>query len=123
MKHPNHRKERQLRIISNGTREDVIYWLAWNDANGCFTDQDCIDEGLPKLNLVTAIETMVDTLTACDPCLDYLTAEYQRLMPNYGCALETLADRENLSRAQIDYLERFTRRWDEAEQAQEDNEA
>lgn len=36
-------------LLQNGTRQQLIDWLAWNDANGCYTDEDCRNEGLQLL--------------------------------------------------------------------------
>ena len=48
----------QLDILDNGTRDDIIAWLCWNDANGCYTDTDSDLEGLPRLTLDDAREIM-----------------------------------------------------------------
>lgn len=37
-------------LLNNGTREQILEWLAWNDANGCYTDADCYAEDLPTLD-------------------------------------------------------------------------
>ncbi|KAE8546188.1 hypothetical protein [Marinobacter nauticus] len=62
MEHPNNRKTRQLDILTNGTRQQVIDWLTWNDHNGVYTDEDCINEGLPVLTLEQAREIMRNQL-------------------------------------------------------------
>jgi len=41
----------QLHILDNGTRYDIIDWLVWNDADGCYTDADCESEGIDPLTL------------------------------------------------------------------------
>ena len=41
----------QLDILDNGTRYDIIDWLVWNDADGCYTDADCESEGIDPLTL------------------------------------------------------------------------
>lgn len=108
-------KSQQLAIIATGNREQVIDWLAWNDSNGIYTDGDCMAEGLPVFNLVTAVGAMVDVLTAHDPCLDYLTTEYARFMAGHGCAYETLSGGAKFTRAKINYLKTFIERWETVE--------
>jgi len=60
--HPNNRPARQARILNEGTREDVIQWLAWNDANGVYTDEASKAEGLEPLTLEQARSIMRDQL-------------------------------------------------------------
>lgn len=38
------------RLLCRGSREEIIYWCAWNDHNGIFRDEDCRLEGLPVLD-------------------------------------------------------------------------
>ncbi|QFS86586.1 MULTISPECIES: hypothetical protein [unclassified Marinobacter] len=56
--HANNLKSRQIDILENGTREQVIDWLAWNDANGVYTDEDSAAEGYEPLTLEQARELM-----------------------------------------------------------------
>lgn len=58
MKHPNNSAARQQDILNNGTREQVIAWLAWNDANGVYTDEDSEAEGFAPLTLEQARDYM-----------------------------------------------------------------
>ena len=62
MTHPNHTEARQADILTNGTREQVIEWLAWNDANGVYTDEDSEAEGLDPLTLEQARQYMRDQM-------------------------------------------------------------
>jgi len=48
----------QLDILENGTRNDVINWLCWNDRNGCYRDDDAIAEGYDPLTLEEARDIM-----------------------------------------------------------------
>lgn len=48
----------QQDILRDGSREEVISWLTWNDSNGCFCDEDAEAEGMPRLTLQTARELM-----------------------------------------------------------------
>jgi len=48
----------QLDILENGTRNDVINWLCWNDRNGCYRDDDAITEGYDPLTLEQARDIM-----------------------------------------------------------------
>lgn len=41
-------------------RESLIAWLTWNDRNGCYTDEDCDCEGLPRLSLESAAALVKD---------------------------------------------------------------
>lgn len=53
-----HDKEHQVRLLLNGTREQLIEWLAWNDPNGTYTDKDSVAEGIAVLTLERAREIM-----------------------------------------------------------------
>lgn len=41
----------QLNLLRNGSRDEIIRWLCWNDPNGCYSDDDSKSEGLPILSL------------------------------------------------------------------------
>lgn len=58
VKHPNLSPTRQQDLLTNGTREQVIAWLTWNDANGIYTDEQAADEGMPPLTLEQARDLM-----------------------------------------------------------------
>jgi hypothetical protein len=45
-------------LLKDGTREELICWLVWNDANGVYTDVDSVAEGYAPLSLELARETM-----------------------------------------------------------------
>jgi len=62
MLHPNHTKAVKQDILKNGTREQVIEWLEWNDPNGVYSDSDSIAEGFDPLTLETAREIMADQI-------------------------------------------------------------
>jgi hypothetical protein len=49
-------------LLKDGTREDLICWLVWNDANGVYTDVDSVAEGYAPLSLELARETMQSIL-------------------------------------------------------------
>jgi hypothetical protein len=42
----NHDHAVQRWLLTQGTREQVIGWLVWNDHNGIFTDEDSIANGV-----------------------------------------------------------------------------
>lgn len=45
-----------IRILPEASvREILIAWFCWNDANGCFTDEDCAAEGCLPLTEETAV--------------------------------------------------------------------
>jgi hypothetical protein len=46
--------------VDLNSRNSIIRWLAWNDRNGCYFDQDAAAEGLEPLTLATAREVLVD---------------------------------------------------------------
>lgn len=50
--------EIQQWLLKDGTREQLIDWLVWNDGNGVYTDEDSEAEGYAPLTLETARETM-----------------------------------------------------------------
>ena len=49
-------------ILESGDRDRVIAWLKWNDPNGIYSDNDCDNEWLPRLDLKEAIELMTSQL-------------------------------------------------------------
>ena len=60
--HPYHNIVTQQAILTNGTREEVIRWLVWNDPNGVWTDLDSEAEDKPSLTLEQAREWMQKSL-------------------------------------------------------------
>ncbi len=44
----------QQRLLSTGTREQLIAWLCWNDLNGIYTDETSLAEDRPQLTLAEA---------------------------------------------------------------------
>jgi len=48
------------KIISSGSREDIISWLVCNDPNGIYTDNDCKNEGMEPLSLEEARSLMIE---------------------------------------------------------------
>ena len=53
-----HIEQFQLCLLREGTREQLIEWLKWNDPNGIYSDSACADEEIAPLTLETARETM-----------------------------------------------------------------
>jgi hypothetical protein len=56
----------QLRLLQEGTREQIIEWLQWNDPNGCYSDHDAEAECGGPLTLEQAKKIMreqISTLT------------------------------------------------------------
>jgi hypothetical protein len=49
----------QQSIIQSNDRDRMITWLMWNDRNGIYSDNDCDNEGLPRLTLEMAKEYMI----------------------------------------------------------------
>ncbi|MFD2554770.1 hypothetical protein [Sphingobacterium tabacisoli] len=41
--------EKLLEQVNSMSRPELIEWLAWNDRNGLFLDEDAIAEGYPPL--------------------------------------------------------------------------
>jgi len=37
--------------LDNMTRDEMIQWLCWNDPNGCYTDEECDAEDIPRLTV------------------------------------------------------------------------
>jgi hypothetical protein len=52
----------QQKLLSSGTREEIIAWLTWNDRNGIYTDADSRLDGYPPLTLESAREQMQKVL-------------------------------------------------------------
>jgi hypothetical protein len=50
--------ETQEWLLKDGSREELICWLVWNDPNGVYTDADSNAEGYYPLSLQQARETM-----------------------------------------------------------------
>ena len=48
----------QLLILNEGSREEIISWLVWNDPNGCYTDSDSISEDKVPLTFEEAQQIM-----------------------------------------------------------------
>lgn len=58
---PDNRKDaldKQGRVI----RYLVLLWLRNNDANGCYTDEQCDVEQLPRFNTRQALQAMLEQL-------------------------------------------------------------
>ena len=45
-------------------RQELIDWLEWNDPNGCYSDEDCDLEGLPRLTAGQLQDYKADQLEA-----------------------------------------------------------
>jgi hypothetical protein len=41
--------------VDENDRDSLIAWLAWNDRNGLYTDDDCDAEGWPRMTLQDAL--------------------------------------------------------------------
>jgi len=54
--------ETQRDILLNGSREDIIRWLKWNDPNGVWSDEDSESEGYGPISLEDAREAMRNAL-------------------------------------------------------------
>lgn len=52
------RPDPQRDILLNGSREDIIRWLSWNDANGVWSDADSRAEGWRSMTLEQARASM-----------------------------------------------------------------
>jgi hypothetical protein len=39
----------QRALLTEGTREEILAWLQWNDRNGCYTDEQCAADGMPSV--------------------------------------------------------------------------
>ena len=54
--------EKQYYQHREALRLDLINWLEWNDRNGVYSDQDCIDEGLPCMTTKEALQCVMEQL-------------------------------------------------------------
>lgn len=59
-------REVQDWILEDGSREQIIGWLVWNDGNGVYTDEDSIAEGWEPMTLDTAWQAMRKVLANAD---------------------------------------------------------
>lgn len=57
-KHPFILESVQSAILRDGSRDQIICWLEWNDRNGCYSDAECDSQGIPRLTIETARECM-----------------------------------------------------------------
>jgi len=48
--------------LDNMTRDDMIQWLVRNDPNGCYEDEECDAEDIPRLTVETAKTLIVDQI-------------------------------------------------------------
>jgi hypothetical protein len=62
MNHRLHPPKVQLKILNDGTREDQITWLTWNDLSGIWTDADRANEGLPPATKIETTNAMSDII-------------------------------------------------------------
>ena len=58
-----HDPRKQRNILTNGTREDLIEWLIWNDPNGVWSDSDSVAEGKIPISIEQARKAMRRMLT------------------------------------------------------------
>jgi hypothetical protein len=70
--------ETQQRILLEGSREEIIEWLAWNDPSGVWTDSDSAAEGWTPMTLEQARGAMRNALAALAderpvPCQDSIS--------------------------------------------------
>ena len=49
-------------LLKQGTREQIIEWLIWNDSDGCFSDEDALAEGLAPLTYEEAREIFINQI-------------------------------------------------------------
>lgn len=57
-------------LLRDGTREDLIRWLQWNDPNGIYSDRDAQAEGMDVLTYAQArglVEEAMREMQAGDP--------------------------------------------------------
>jgi len=48
--------------LQDGGRRELIAWLMWNDANGVWTDEDSVAEGMRPITLQEARTSMLKVL-------------------------------------------------------------
>lgn len=58
-----HDRNFQEQLLSNGTREELIAWLCWNDPNGTYTDRDSEIEDVEILPLEKARDIMLEQIS------------------------------------------------------------
>lgn len=47
-------------LIAGLSRLDAIAWLAWNDRNGSYTDEDCRADGIPEMSRRDACDALAE---------------------------------------------------------------
>ena len=52
-----------LESLKTWKRESLLYWLAWNDRNGIFTDKQSKSEGMKPMTKKEAIEFITRIIT------------------------------------------------------------
>jgi hypothetical protein len=52
----------QMELIEQGSREQILHWLTWNDPNGVYVDEHSSAEGKSPLTLEQARDIMRDQI-------------------------------------------------------------
>ncbi len=77
--------------VNENERASLIRWLVWNDPNGCYTDQDRSDEGLPPADLdELQKQYRYQTLTCAACCEPFEWDEPEALRPDPSYRSRTL---------------------------------
>ena len=66
-----------MRLMRDGSREELIEDLACNDSNGCYRDADCEAEGMPILSFDAARR---DVARSCSQYEPDVTAEFIQIV-------------------------------------------
>jgi hypothetical protein len=68
------------------TRGECIAWLSWSDPNGCYVDESCDMEDIPRLTLENARFLVADQMLACAIDADDVDMTDADMERKYGVA-------------------------------------
>ena len=58
-----HLRDFQAALLTQGTREQIVNWLMWNDPNGTYSDLDSEADDMKAITLENARQIMRDQIS------------------------------------------------------------
>jgi hypothetical protein len=95
--------ETQRDILLNGSRDDIIQWLRWNDPNGVWSDEDSTAEGLIPMTLQKAQRYMRNAIGGSPSELKVADSTSNDFDPNLPAGADEEACKEWLRRLCRDF--------------------